>query len=198
MRSKRLLLVVSALCFLAAAGLLAWTLWPGPAATTADDVVVAMKASDPATLPRHEADRWVRRVVTTIERLPPQEFQRLFQRAVGDEVLQRRFAALGPEQQQKLALLIPEEQFARLVVEMSVPMVQFCKSLPRPLRRGAVRHVHALSVRHAQARKASGRPEMSREDFARWQKATTPRQRAEFIRSMREMRKLLQEARSDR
>lgn len=190
MARSRPLLLISALCLLVAIGIAAWTLWPEPPPPTADDVAAVMTRHDPAALSPPQREQWMGEVVDTIDSLPPQEFQKLFQKAMADPTLRERFHALGPQQQHKIGLLLSEEQFARMVVEMSAPMVDFCRRLPGPLRRSVVRHVHRLSMEHAQARGQ----EMSKDDFAHWQKATTPRRRAEFIRSMRLMRQMLQEA----
>ena len=141
-----------------------------PAAAKADDVAAAMTRHDPATLPPAQREQWVGEVATTIDRLPPHEFPKLFQRAMQDPVLRERFHALGPDQQHKLGLLLSEEQFARMVVELSAPMVDFCRRLPTPVRRHVVRQVHRLSKEHAAARGQ----EMTKENFAHWQKATTP------------------------
>ena len=189
-RNRLLTLVGAAACLLAAIGIAAWTLWPEPPPPTADDVAAAMTRHDPATLPPAQHEQWVGEVATTIDRLPPHEFPKLFQRAMQDPVLRERFHALGPDQQHKLGLLLSEEQFARMVVELSAPMVSFCRRLPGPVRRHVVRQVHRLSKEHAAARGQ----EMTKENFAHWQKATTPSRRAEFIRSMRLMRQMLDDA----
>jgi len=189
MRRKWILVIASAVCLLVAAGVLAWALRPEPPPPTADDVLAAVAESDPTQLSDEEVETWMARVASTLERLPPHEMQALVQKALGDEALRKRFEALTPEQRQKMAGLISEQQRARMMATMATGMVATFKVMPAPLRKMAFEKMRAGREEHR-----GKHPKMTKERFAQFHAATTPTQRAEFVRAMREMRKMMQEA----
>ena len=83
-----------------------------------------------------------------------------------------------------------------LGAEVLAGMVVFLPAMPKSLRVKAIREMHAQGKRQRarQGREGRGHPEMTKERFAEWHAATTPRRRAQFVRAMREMRAMLEEA----
>jgi hypothetical protein len=90
--------------------------------------------------------------------------------------------------------LISEEQRARLGAEMAQGMVAMLRAMPRSLRNRMIREMHERGKR--QRARGGGRRdrEFSTERFMEFHAATTPRQRAQFVRAMREMRRMMEEA----
>ena len=189
MTRKRLLIIGSIVCFVAAIGVLAWALWPGPPPTTADQVLAVMMEADPTQLSEEELDPWMKQVASTVDRLSPHELQKLVDRAIADETLRQRFGSMSPQQREKMANLVSEEQRARVMVRMAAAGVRRLKAMPAPLRKATLRLIRAR-------REAGGHgpPQVTKERMAQWYGATTPRQRAQFVRAMREMRRMLEEA----
>jgi len=188
-RRKLILLAIAAVCLGSTGWLLAGYLKPKPAPTTAEQVVDAMMASDPAELGEKQLDTWLRQVAAMAERLPPHEMQKLVEKALTDETLRERFESLTPEERHKLANLVSEEQRARMMAKMATGFVAMLKSMPPPLRKSMLQQ---MREKH-EARKGE-RPQMSKQQVAQWLAGTTPTQRAEMVRAMREMRTMLQEA----
>jgi Mg/Co/Ni transporter MgtE len=145
--------------------------------------------SDPAELSGKQLDTWLRQVATMAERLPPHEMQKLVEKALTDESLRERFESLSPEDRQKLANLVSEEQRARMMAKMATGFVAMLKSMPPPLRKAMLQQMREKQEAHK-----GDRPQMSKQQVAQWLAATTPTQRAEMVRAMREMRKMLHEA----
>jgi len=191
------ILIGSVACLAGAAAALGWYLWPEPPPTTADQVYGAvMSEDDPLEMSPEELDRWVNNVASVVERLPAHETQRLLEVALKDDRLRKRFESLKPETRQRLANLISQEQRARMAADMAVGMVQFLRAMPKPVRVRFIRQMHARGERERAQRRGrgGGKHEMTRERFAEWQAASVPRQRAKFVRAMREMRTMLEEA----
>lgn len=198
MDRRKLALVAGSIVLLAAAcGLLAWHFWPEPPPTTANQVYgTVMTQANPLEMSPEELDRWVNQVADVVERLPAHEFQKLLSSAMSDEEMRKRFESLKPETRRKLMNLISEEQRARMMAEMAQGMVAIFKAMPKPLRDAALRKMHEQGQRQ-RAQRGGGRdghPEMTKQRFAEFQAATTPRQRATFVRAMREMRAMMESA----
>jgi len=197
-RRKLIVTIVSIVCVLGAAGVLAWHFWPEPPPTTADQVYGAVMTDDnPVEMSPEELDRWVNSVADTVERLPSHEMNKLLTVALQDEEMRKRFESLKPETRRRLARLISDEQRARLGAEMMQGMVQFLKAMPKPLRNKAIREMHEHGKRQRERARKEGRGgphEMTKERFAEFHASSTPRQRGQFIRAMREMRKMLDDA----
>jgi Mg/Co/Ni transporter MgtE len=192
MRRRTVLLLVAAAACLGAAGwLLAPYLKPKPKPSTAEQVVNAITAPDPEEMGEKEAEGWLRQVAALTERLPPHEMQKFVERALTDPKLRERFESLRPEDRQKLVGLVSEEQRARMMAKMATGFVAMLKSMPAPLRKAALQQ---MRERGEAARGKDGRGQMSKQRVAQWLSATTPTQRAEMVRAMREMRKMMQEA----
>jgi len=185
----------------ACASIVAWLVWPEPEPPTADDVLTVLTERDPAQLSEPELDAWIQQVASTVDRLPPHELQELVQKAIADEKLRARFESLSPEQRQKMGDLISEEQRAQLMSRMATTMVQALKVMPKPLRDAALKQMRTRGrggPGGGRGERRGGHPAMDKERLARWHSATTPRQRAEFVRAMREMRVMLEDAGIDR
>jgi len=191
MRRKVVLIAVSVVCLAVAGWLLAGQLKPQPKPTTAEQVVESVMAADPGGMDEKELDTWVKQVASLAERLPPHEMQKLVERALSDEKLKERFESLSPEDRQKLASMVSEEQRARMMAKFATGMVQMLKALPAPVRKLALQQMR--EKREAYKGKGPG-GRMSKERVAQWLSATTPTQRAEMVRAMRDMRKMMQEA----
>jgi Mg/Co/Ni transporter MgtE len=192
MNRRRLVLVlVSLACLGAAAGVLTWHFWPEPPPSTADQVYDAVMGAEPQELSDEEVADWIETVADTVDRLPPHEFEQLVTRALGDEKLRERFEALKPEQRRRLMNLVSEEQRSRMMAKMGPAMVKHFKAMPAPVRKVVFEQ---MMKRHRERRGKGTHPEMTPRRFVERHAATTPRQRAEFVRAMREMRKMLQEA----
>ncbi len=190
---KPLIIAACLACLVGAGGVLAWHFWPGPPPTTADQVLDAVMQSDPADMSEEELAVWMKDVAEKAERLPPHELQKLVERALSDEKLKARFESLAPEERQKLAELVSEEQRARMMATMAVGMVAMLKALPAPARKVMIQQMRE----RGEAYKGKGkgeRHEMTKERVARWLSGTTPTQRAEMVRAMRDMRKMMEEA----
>lgn len=189
MRRRALLIALSLACLAFAGWLLAGYLRPAPPPTTADEVLGAVRERDPAEMSQEELGGWMQRVAELTERLPPHEMQKLVEKALADEGLRERFEALSPEDRQKLSSLISEEQKARMMAKMATGFVAMLRTLPPPLRKAALEQMRD----RREAYKGS-KGKMSKERTAQWLAATTPMQRAEMVRAMRELRVMMQEA----
>ena len=199
MKWKRPLIVVGCLIAVgAAAGVLTWHFWPEPPPTTATQVVGAvMVEKNPLEMTPKQLDEWVNAVADVVERLPAHETQKLLQVAMQDEAIRERFESLKPETRRRLFNLISEEQRARMMASMAQGMVAMFKAMPKSVRNAALRQMHARR-KQGEARRAregkGGHPPMTKERFAEFHAATTPIQRAQFVRAMREMSKMMDEA----
>ncbi len=190
---KWLLIAGCAACLLGAGSVAAWHFWPKPPPTTADQVVEAVMNSDPAEMSQEELATWIRDVASKAERLPPHEMQKLVEKAMANEGLRERFESLPPEERRKLVELVSEEQRARMMAKFTTGMVAVLKALPAPARKVMLQQM--IQRHEADRGKGKGdRPEMSKESVARWLAATTPTQRSEMVRAMREMRVMMKEA----
>ncbi len=194
---RKVVLALACVGLLGAAGvILALTLRPEPPPSSAEEVLAALDEANPEAMDDEELDRWVRKVASAIERLPPHEFQRLVTKAVADESLRERFRSLEPEQRRKLMELVSEEQRSRMMVSMATAMVETLKAMPEDLRIATLQQMwERREQMRAEGRRRGGpRPEMTKERFARRIAATTPTQRARLVRAMREMRRMMQQA----
>ena len=193
MRRKVLLLVASVAALGVAGWLLADYFKPKPKPSTAEQVVEAVTRPDSEELTEKEAEVWLKQVATLTERLPPHEMQKLVERALTDEKLKQKFESLRPEDRQKLMGLVSEEQRARMMATMATGMVAMLKAMP-PVARKAVLQQMRDRRGEFKGKGKEGRGQMSKERVAQWLAATTPTQRAQFVRAMREMRTMMQEA----
>ena len=175
---------------LGAGGVLAWHFWPEPPPPTAEDVYAAMTEVDPGELSEEELDRWVVKVADAVERLPAHEVEKFVGKAIADPKLRERFESLDEEHRKKLANLISDEQRARLMTEMVPRFVEQLKQMPPPARKLLI---HGMRAAHSR-RRGGKRRTMSKERFAQFHAATTPRQRARIVRAFREMGKMMEEA----
>ncbi|MFW6162616.1 MAG: magnesium transporter MgtE N-terminal domain-containing protein [Planctomycetota bacterium] len=193
-RRKLIAVILSAVALLAAAGVLTWHFWPEPPPTTAQQVEQAvMTPTNPLEMSPQELDRWVNQVADTVERLPPHEMNKLLELALQNEELQERFRQLEPETRRRLMNLVSEEQRARLGAEMAQGMVAMLKAMPKSARNALLRSMHKRR-QSERARGSGGDREFSTERFMEFHAATTPRQRAQFVRAMREMRRMMEDA----
>jgi len=192
-RRKLIAATLSVAAVLAAAGALAWHFWPEPPPTTADQVYGTVMVEDnPLEMSPKDLDRWVNSVADVVERLPPHEMEKLLRLALQDKEMRQRFRKLEPETRRRLMSLISQEQQARLGVEMMQGMVHFLKAMPKSVR---VRMIREMHKRREQGHgEGGGHPKMTKERLAEFHASTTPRQRAQFVRAMREMRIMLEEA----
>jgi len=190
-RKTAVLVTMSVVSLAAAASLLAWHFWPEPPASTADQVVDTVMGSDPTQLSDDKVKDWIADVASTVDRLPPHEFEKLIVKAMGDENLRKRFEALKPEQRRKLMNLVSEEQRSRMFAKMGTSVVKYFKAMPAVLRNIAIREMHAKAHRGREGGKHRG---MSKQRLMERHASTTPKNRAEFVRAMRDMRKMLEEA----
>ncbi|HUT33029.1 MAG TPA: hypothetical protein VNE39_06095 [Planctomycetota bacterium] len=193
MRLKVLLVVASVACLGVAGWLLAGYLKPAAKPSTAEQVVDAVTESDPAAMSEKESEVWLKQVATLTERLPPHETQKLVERALSDEKLKQRFQSLRPEDRQKLMGLVSEEQRARMMATMATGMVAMLKAMPPTARKAMLQQMRDRRAGF-KGKGKEGHGQMSKERVAQWLAATTPTQRAEMVRAMREMRKMMQEA----
>jgi len=101
-----------------------------------------------------------------------------------DKMTRPRLSWASPESN-----LVCEEQRARVMVRMTAAGVRRLKAMAAPLRKAILRLIRAR-------REAGGHgpPQVTKERMAQRYGATTPRQRAEMVRSMRELRTMIQEA----
>lgn len=190
---RRRWLVILGLALIPVLGAVLWFVWPEPEPppSTADEVIETVLGEDPTELSGEELDRWMARVVATVDRLPPHEFQPLVQKAMANAELRARFESLEPEQRRRLRNLVSEEQRAQMGAGMAKGMVAVLKAMPKALRDTTIREFHE----RAKARRGEhGRREMTPKRFAEWHAATTPKQRAEFVRAMRDMRQMMEDA----
>ncbi|MFP4055816.1 MAG: hypothetical protein ACLF0G_02985 [Candidatus Brocadiia bacterium] len=192
MSRRRTVFLASALVVAAGLAVAAWLLWAAhrpPPPSTAEEVTAAVTEADPSELSDEELEQWVRRVADLVERLPPHECERLVQRATADPALRERFRKLDPERREKLFDLISAEQRARMMSQAAQQWVQRLKKLPAPARKALLRTMGAA------ARKRRGkRRTLSKDQIARHLAATTPTERARFVRTMREAREMMKEA----
>jgi len=187
---KSLIIAGCVVCLLGAGGLLAWHFWPQPPPPTATELIETVMKGDTAEMSDEELGEWMREVAAKAERLPPHEMQKLVEQAIGNEELRERFESLGPEERRRLANMVSEEQRARMMAKMAVGMVEMLKAMPPSARR-------AMFERMRERRgpfKGKAKGEATKERVARWLSSTTPTQRAEFVRAMREMRRMMKEA----
>jgi len=192
MRRKALLVAMSVACLLAAGGLVCWHLWPQPPAPTAEEVFTEVMAADPAKLPDERFSEWVTRSTASVEKLPPHEFDRLVRRCLADPTFRQRVVSLSWERRREFSInQVSPQHRARLMAVVGSAMVQFAKSLPAPLRRHAVRQFYA-GYRHDSRDPRFPKP--TTRELVGWKCGTTARQRAEFVRSLRDMRGMLEEA----
>ena len=192
---RNLLLVVAGLCFAAAVALAAWHLRPAPPPSTADEVHQIAGLPNLGELSDQELDQWIDVLADTVRRLPPHEYKRLFKLAMADEGLREQFEALPPEKKKKLADLIPDEQKIPMMMSGFPEVVENLKRIPPILRRPMLRLGHAQRMRQRERLgKNGGHPKLTKERLAHFHAMSTPTQRAQFRRSMREMVKMLEDA----
>jgi Mg/Co/Ni transporter MgtE len=174
-------------------GAAAWLTWPEPPPppSTADEITAALEAVDFSALSDEELTDWGERMAGTLQRLPPHEVQKLIGIAMADDRLRQRLEKLSPDQRERLANIMSEEQRARMMTDMAQGMVAVFRAMPKSLRGAAFR---AMRERQKQRQGRSEHPRMTPQRMAEWQAATTPTQRAKFVRAMREMRVMMREA----
>jgi hypothetical protein len=193
MRRRIILISLSLACLAAAVATLAWHLRPRPAPTTAEQVVEAVMTSDPTEMSGAQLDTWIREIAVKAERLPPHEMQKLVASAMGNEKLRERFESLSIEQRLKLMNLVSEEQRAQMGVKFASGIAAALRILPAAARKVALQHM--LARRDADMASAKGKEmEMSKDRVAQWLGATTPTQRAEMVRAMRDIQQMMKEA----
>ncbi len=121
------------------------------------------------------------------------EMQKLVERALTDARLKERFESLRPEDRQKLMGLVSEEQRARMMAAFAKGAVAMLKAMPRVARKAILQQMRQRGEAAKGQFKGKGQ-EMSKQRVAQWLAATTPTQRAEMVRAMREMRAMMHEA----
>ncbi|MBM4039208.1 MAG: hypothetical protein FJ290_11910 [Planctomycetes bacterium] len=193
MRRRALFIVAWAVCLGTAVWLLTKYLGREPKPSTAEQLVDALAKLDPAEITEKEAEAWLKQVAELTERLPPHEMQKLVERALSDQKLKERFESLRPEDKEKLMSLVSEEQRARMMTTMATGMVAVLKALPSAARKAMFQQMRERREEY-KGKGKEGRGQMSKERVAQWLAATTPTQRAQFVRAMREMRVMMQEA----
>ena len=135
-------------------------------------------------MPEPEREKWLAEVGKALDRLPPHEFDKLVQKTITDEAWQERFRALPPEQRRKMGDLISQEKQLQFMLQI----VDVLKKLPAPLRKQII-----VQGRERMQRDGVHR-EITKERMVEHMGSTTPTQRAKFVRAMREMRAMLEEA----
>lgn len=193
MRRKVLFVLAWAACLGVAIWLTAGYLGRDPEPSTAEQVVDALAKLDPAEITEKEAEAWLKQVAELTERLPPHEMQKLVERALTDARLKERFESLRPEDRQKLMGLVSEEQRARMMAAFAKGAVAMLKAMPRVARKAILQQMRQRGEAAKGQFKGKGQ-EMSKQRVAQWLAATTPTQRAEMVRAMREMRAMMHEA----
>jgi len=188
-RRRAILLALGAVVT-AALAVVAWIVWsepPPPPPSTAEEVYAAVTEADPSKLSDPRREQWLDKVGRTIDRLPAHEFEKLVRKSMQDPTWRERFRALKPEQRRKMADLISEEKkFA-----MMRQMVEMVKTMPPPVRKAMFERFREGRKR---MRKQGGHPPITKQRLVERLGSTTPTQRARFVRAMREMRKMLEEA----
>jgi len=183
---RRRLLIASAILTATAAGIAVWRFRPPPPPpppSTTEDVYAAVARADPAKLADAEREQWVTEVAKTLERLPPHEFEKLVQRAMADPQWRERFDNLPPDQRRKLAGSISQEK----QLDMMLRVVKELKKAPPLLRK-------ALIASAYKRMKSEKHREVSKERMVERMASTTPTRRAEFVRALRDLRAMAEEA----
>ncbi len=186
MSRRRAIALGAAILLLGASGVVAWRLWPQPPPppATAEEMYAMVMQADPAQLSEAERNRWATDVAKTFDRLPPHEFEKLLPKVMNDEAWNARFKSLGPEQHRKMRNAVSQEKQVQMVLQV----VAMLKAMPAPLRKVF------LTQSQERMKQGRGRPQMGKEEMVEMIGASTPTQRAQFVRAMRDMRSMLEQA----
>ena len=187
MRTRRNIPLLCGVVVLAGCAAMVWAVWCRSrplAPTTAEEVYSAVTQLDPAQLTDAEREKWARRVGSAFDRLPPHEFEKLVQKVISDEAWHERFRALDPEQRRRMAEQISEEKQLEMLRQVLVVL----KAMPPAARKALVQQARG------RMRPQAGMPDITRERIAKRIASSTPTRRAEFIRSLRELRTMAEEA----
>jgi len=139
--------------------------------------------ADPAKLSEPGREKWVAEVASALDRLPPGEVEKLVATTAADPAWHERFRSLAPEQRRKIADHISRGK----QIEMMAQMVEMLKNAPPPVREAMLRQGR-------ERMRQGGSFTMTKEQIAQHHASTTPTQRARFVRAMRELRKMADEA----
>ena len=186
MSRTRAILLGASFLVLGGSGVLAWRLWPQPPPppSTAEEMYATVMKADPAQLPEAQRNQWATEVAKTFDRLPPHELEKLLPKVMNDEAWNERFKSLGPEQHRKMRNAVSQEK----QVKMMLQVMAMLKAMPAPLRKVL------FTKGRERMRQGGGHPQVSKEEMIEMIGATTPSQRAQFVRAMREMRTMLEQA----
>ena len=186
MNRTRAILLCLATLLLGASGVLAWRLWPRrpPPPSTAEEMYATVMKVDPAQLPDAQRNEWATEVAKTFDRLPPHELEKLLPKVMNDEAWNERFKSLGPEQHRKMRNAVSQEK----QIQMMLQIVALFKAMPAPLRKAF------FAKGQERMKQGGGHQQVSKEEMVEMIGSTTPSQRAQFVRAMREMRVMLEQA----
>jgi hypothetical protein len=186
MNRTRTILLCLATLLLGASGVLAWRLWPKrpPPPSTAEEMYATVMKVYPAELPEVQRNEWATQVAKTFDRLPPHEFENLLPKVMNDEAWNERFKSLGPEQHRKMRNAVSQEK----QIQMMLQIVAMLKAMPAPLRKAV------LAKSQERMKQGGNRQQIGKNEMVELIGSSTPSQRAQFVRSMREMRVMLEQA----
>ncbi|NQT89111.1 hypothetical protein HQ560_20245 [bacterium] len=190
---RRKILLWTGIALIPALALTAWFTWPEspPPPSTADEVMAAIQGIDLDTVSNEALVDWGERVASSLQRLPSHQLQKFVGMAIANPSLRARFEKLTPEQRQRLEGVMSEEQRVRMMAGMAQGFVTTMKAMPAFARNAALRAMHERRKTHEGK---SGHPPMTPKKMAQWQAASTPTERAKFVRAMRDMRVMAREA----
>ncbi len=164
---------------------------PVPPPSTATETMTAIESVDFEGVSDEKLIEWGETVASTIQRLPPHELQKFVGMAMANPKLRERFEKLTPEQRKRLEGIMSEEQRVRVMTDMAQGFVKTMKAMPAFARNAALR---AMSERRKAHEGKSAHAAMTPAKMAQFQAASTPTERAKFIRAMRDMRVMMKEA----
>ena len=187
MTKLRIILLAIGLVAVAALGATAWVIWHEPPPlppSTSEEAYAAVMDTDPAALAEPDRDTWVETAGKLLDRLPPHEFEKLVQKTMSNAAWHARIASLDPEQRRKLIDLISEQK--RL--DMFLQIVEMVKKMPAPVRKVL------MQQGSARMKRPGGHPNITKDQIIDRIAGSTPTQRAKFVRAMRELRQMAEEA----
>jgi len=186
-RNPKSILLAIGLAVVVALGGVAWRLWsqpPPPPPSTAEEVYADVMDADPGKLPDADREEWLRKAGSAFDRMPPHEFDKLVRKTISDPAWHERMSSLPPEQRRKMMDLVSQEK----QLQMLLQVVEALKSTPAPLRK-------VLLEQGRKRMQSRGEfPNLSKQQMAERIGSTTPTQRARFVRAMRDLRKMAEEA----
>jgi hypothetical protein len=194
MSKVRLIMLGGGAVTIAVLGVVAWRVWrrpsspPPPPPSTAEEVYAAVTESDPAQLPEEQRDKWLVRAGSAFDRLPPHEFEKLVLKAKDDPAWHERMASLQPEQRRKMMDLVSEQQR----MEMFLGVVETLKKMDAGTR-NVMLQVGWQRMR-AQGQGRGPHANITKDQIINHLTGTTPTQRAKFVRGMRQLRQMAEEA----